>query len=358
MSQYISKRQLFWLVVSFNLGSAVISIPGILTNTAGRDGWIALITGALISLPALAVITKLSQLYPDLSFVGYSKKIAGRLLGSVIGALWCLFALCLAALVLRNFSDFFRTYLLPATPDLVINSVMLFTVIITLWLGVEVLARVCQLLSPVVLAFFVLITVPMVPDFDINNIMPLFQNSAGKIAWGSMQALAFPFGETVLFAGLMVYLKDKNFCPKVLLIGVLSAAVLLLLGLMRTVLALGLDAVQRHYYAVIEPLRAAALNGLEIVIVANWFCFAFFKVAVCMFVFCRGLADLIGSDDYKSLTVPGGIIAACSAKLIFENISENIFFANYCWPLLALPVEVLLPLLLLAAALLKKKIVR
>ena len=355
MPQYISKRQLYWLVLSFNLGSAIILMPGIITNTAAQDGWIALNIGALISMPALAAAAKLSRLYPDLSFVGYSKKIAGRLPGSVIGVLWCMFALALAVLVLRNFSDFFRIYMLPHTPNLAINSVMLFTIVMALYLGVEVLARVCQLLTPAVLVLYVVVTLPMIHCFEAANFLPMFHIGIDKIAWGSIQAVAFPFGETVLFAGLLVHLQDKTRCQKVLFAGVLSGAAFLTLGLLRTLAALGTDTTVRHYYAVVEPLRSVGFNGLEIVVVANWFCFAFLKIAVCMFAFCRGLADLVDSADYKFFTVPAGIIVVTLAELVFDNISENVVFVNYCWPLIALPVEVLLPLMLLAAAVLKKK---
>lgn len=357
MEQKLSKTQLLWIVISFNLGSAILLLPGILVNTAAQDAWIPLTLGAFLSLLVLLPISKLSCLYPNLSFVQYSEKIMGKLLGKMIGVIWCWFAMHLGSLVVRNFTDFFNLTMLPNTPTLAISALLFIPIILALYQGIGSLGILAQAISPFVLILFVGITFNMLPNMSSERILPLFEQDLMHITWGSIQALSFPFGESILFASLLLFVKNKSGCSKVLIKGVLIAAALLLLGLVRTLLALGVDETQRLYFAVLEPSRREAfgfVRGLEIFIIVNWFNFAFFKIAVCLYAFCQGVSNLINSDRYKPFIIPAVIIMISLSKLSYENIVQEVNAAAVLWPVYAVPIEVLLPLSLLAVAMIRK----
>ncbi|WP_031513631.1 GerAB/ArcD/ProY family transporter [Desulfofalx alkaliphila] len=353
----LNSRQLFWIIVGFILGSAILLITGILVSTASQDAWLSLIIGAFLGIIPLLLVTKLSCLYPGKSLVQYSQLILGKFAGKIVGIIWCWFALHLGVLVLRNFADFIMISMLPRTPEIVIYITFIIPVILVLFAGIGVFGNVVQIISPVVLSLFIMVTVIMMPQFDFGYLQPVLQQGIHNIIWGSMQVFAFPFGEMVLIASILPSLKDKEKCTQVLLKGLLVATILLLLGLFRTVLVLGVEDTQRLIYPVMEPAKIEIfgfIRGLEVIIIINWYSFGFIKFAVCLYAFCRGFSNLTGCHSYKPIIIPASIVMISLAIISFNNIAEQFNYALTFWPIFTIPIQLFIPAILLAVAKLKK----
>ena len=103
----------FTLVVS----TAVLFLPAITATTAGRDGWISVLTVATAyGLLVAWVIIKLGSKFPDRTLVEYAPVIFGPYLGKLIGVAYVFWFTHINSVIVREFGDFLLASFMPETP--------------------------------------------------------------------------------------------------------------------------------------------------------------------------------------------------------------------------------------------------
>ncbi len=80
----VSGLQIFWLMFSMEMGmTLLLTLPGAIADTK-QDTWISMILASMFAITTTFIATKLSLLYPDLTFIEYSQRILGKWLGKII----------------------------------------------------------------------------------------------------------------------------------------------------------------------------------------------------------------------------------------------------------------------------------
>jgi len=95
---------------------------------------------------------------------------------------------------------------------------------------------------------------------------------------------------------------------------------------------------------------ASIVERIEAISISMWILSGFIKIAVCLYAFVTGSAQILNLKDYRLLTLPSGVIMTALSVLVYENIMEQISFATKVWPVYSLPFEVGIPLLLLTVS--------
>ena len=135
----------FTLVVS----TAVLFLPAITATTAGRDGWISVLTVATAyGLLVAWVIIKLGSKFPDRTLVEYAPVIFGPYLGKLIGVAYVFWFTHINSVIVREFGDFLLASFMPETP-LIAFIIML--LILGAWAtksGLEVICRSNEFIFP------------------------------------------------------------------------------------------------------------------------------------------------------------------------------------------------------------------
>lgn len=88
--------QLFVLILLFETGSSIVITLGI---DANQDAWMTILLGLALGLILFLVYYQLSSYYPNKILTQYTKNIAGPFLGSIIGYLYVIYFMYLAARV-------------------------------------------------------------------------------------------------------------------------------------------------------------------------------------------------------------------------------------------------------------------
>lgn len=350
----ISSRQAMWLIVAFLHGSAILLIPSALVVEAKQDAWLAMGLATLAGLGVIAVYTTLAFKFPRQNFIQYSEIILGKFFGKFVGLIMIWFALHLGGLVVRNFGDFLTASVLPNTPMVIINAIILLLVVFAVRGGLEVFVRVNSLLFPFLILLLLIVTLLAVPRIDIDRLLPVMENGLKPVIAGSLSTVGFPFAETVLFTMIIPYVNRPEKAKRALLLGGLAGGLILLLVILRTLLVLGPAVTARFWFPVMEAVRMIDIfnfiQRIEAIIIINWIGFGFIKIAVCFYAFVLGLAQWLDLKDYKPLTMPAGVLMLSLSILVYDNYVQEAAFAAKIWFPYALPVTIIIPLIMLIAA--------
>jgi spore germination protein KB len=144
----ISFSQLFFVMISFEVGSTVIFGLG---AKAKQDAWLAIAVGTMCGFVLMWVYTKLFEYYPGDTLVQMMPKIAGRFLGYPLIVIYIAYFVYLASRVLRDFGELIVGTILIDTPMMVVVGSFMVVIIYCLRSGIEVFGRMGEMIFPALL---------------------------------------------------------------------------------------------------------------------------------------------------------------------------------------------------------------
>lgn len=346
----IPGQQLTSLLIGFLLGTAIVIIPG---SEVGQDHWISLIIGFAEGLVFAWLYICLAARYPGQTLIEINDKVFGPILGRLISLLYIWFFMHIAALVLRDFGDFFITIVYPETPMPVILIMLTLLCASAVRNGIEVIARCSLLLVPIALMTVLVTAGLLLPEMDFSNLLPLLDKPLPAILWSGHIIATFPYGESVVFLMILAFLQ-KPAQGRTSYISAFTVVLLFFLMVsIRNTAVLGLQASNTVYpsYEVTRMISIAEiLTRLEVLLAATYLFMGFLKLSVLYYAASLGLAQLLSLRSYLPLVLPLGSLLISLSILQIESTMENAFFTARISPINKLPYEVFLPCLTLAVS--------
>jgi len=354
----ISSNQVSWMIISFLLGSSILLIPSAVASSARQDAWLSLILTIAAGQAVIYNYATLSMMFPGRTFVQYSREILGKYPGMLAGLTITWFSLHLGSLVVRNFGDLLSATVLPHTPMVVTDSIIIILVIMGTRMGVEVLARVNKLIIPFIVLLILLILVLGIPEMEFKRLLPVMESGIKPVIKGSLVVIGFPYAETVLFTMIIPFLNTPGKARKALVTGGLAGGALLFFIVIWTLLVLGPASTARFWFPVLEAVRVIdifnIIQRIESIIIIAWIFLGFLKISVCFYSFVLGLAQLFNLKDYRPLVLPAGVLMLALSQLVYENYVEEAYFASKIWFPYAMVPGLILPLTMLAVAVIRE----
>lgn len=183
----IGTRQSACIIANTTIGAGVLTLPRNAAELAKQSGWFAVVLATVFAMVLVSVMTLLIQRFPKLSMVEYTREILsvgnfrflGRVLSIPVLAGFLLFWGAGAVLSARLFGEVVVTTLLPMTPLEVIIGTMLLTSFVLALYNIEVLARVNELLLPLIAVALFLIAVSSFQHAKDYHLFPLRED----ISW-------------------------------------------------------------------------------------------------------------------------------------------------------------------------------
>lgn len=143
-----------------------------------------------------------------------------------------------------------------------------------------------------------------------------------------------------------------------MLMGGFAGGVVLVLIILLCILVLGHTLTSQDLYPsysmAFQIIIGNWLQRIEAVMATLWFVSIFFKMALSLYVICRGIAQLLRLQDYRAITVPVGLLMMFPAVTFTPNIAQ-IYVLTKIWPFLDITAGFFFPLLLLTIAIVRKK---
>lgn len=322
---------------------------------AGRDAWIAVPLAGAAGIMLFGLYAAIARIYPGQTLIGSARSALGPVAGTIVGALYVWFFLHLGALVIRNLVELYATAIMLQTPILVFAVVMVSLAAMAVSLGLEVIARAAEVLTFLFLTATLLLDglVFATPNLArLDRFLPILENGPLPVVQSAVAALAFPYGEAVLFIPLIAALAAPKRGLGIAAWGIGVATFTLTMVMIRNIAVLGANHIARQSIPSLTTLTLVNLGEfiqrIDALVILVWTYGIFAKFMIVYYALASSLAELTRLATYRPLVLPLGIILVTLSLVVYQNFGEMVSFATQGYPAYAFIFELVLPVLILA----------
>jgi len=360
--QVVTLRQAICIITVFILGSSVV-LGG--NSEAGQDSWLCILLSQVFVLPVLFIYARIIKLFPEKNLYEIIETLFGKIIGKIIDVLFIWYSIHLAALVLRNFSEFIEIVAMPETPQLPIILIIVLVAAYLVKSGVHTLGKWSIIALGIIVAVMFITIALLLNQMNLANFLPVMNHSTKAIFSGAYQLFTFPFAESVLFLTIADSLKKEDSPYQIYFLAEVLGAVILLFVIFRNIASLGTELTKAEYFPSYVAARVINVSDflvrVEGSISANFVLAGVTKAAVCLFAASKGLAHLFQLQDYKKIILPVSLTAAALSCILYSSTMEMINFLKI-YMIYVIPFQIILPVLIWLGGELKahfeKKLVR
>ncbi|MGG0187891.1 GerAB/ArcD/ProY family transporter [Bacillus rhizoplanae] len=151
----ITLMQYIFIINGMQVATGVLSLPRVLAEKAGTDGWIAILIGWIISTISGIFIVKTCARYPEDTLYDILIRLFGKIVGKALVVIYTIYFACYSCIVLVNAMLYLKAWLLPKTPDYI--TIFLFSIptFLVVRNGLRIIGRYSEL------AFYMMLWVPV-----------------------------------------------------------------------------------------------------------------------------------------------------------------------------------------------------
>lgn len=345
-NEKLSLNQAVFSIVLFNFGSSVVM--GISTSVK-QDTLLSILLATLVAVPLFLMYARILKLFPQKGLFEISETLFGKAGGILVTLLFVWYSIHLAALVLRNFSEFTQSSSMLETPQLPIMILMLLTTIYLARSNIHAIGK-----WSVVAFFLVLIVVlatftTSLRQINIDDILPILEHPPALIAQTGFQIFSFPYAESVIFLCLgSSFSKQKP--KKIFLRSLVLIFIIFLLVFTRNLVLLGQKMMEISFFPSYVTARIIEIGDflarIEGLISSNFLLAGIVKISVCLLVAAKGLTHLFHLNHHRSMVAPVGMLVLALCTILYKNTMDMFNFLNY-YAYYAFPFQVILPLVIL-----------
>lgn len=351
----ISCTQTVYLLVVLVCATAVIFLPGITAQAAGRDSWMAPLLTTLPGIYLALVLTALGGRFPGQTLIQYLQPVLGSWPGRAAGLLYLFFFLHTNSLIIREFGELMSAIVLPRTPLMVVQLLILLLCAWAVRQGLEVLARTIELTLPLIIFLFTVTILLVARDMHFSNLLPVLDKGLGPVIMASLPPTGWR-GEIILLAMILPSLARPEAARRCALLAVLLIGLILVADAMANTMVFG-PTVARLSFPTFTLVRQVSLANfverIDAVLVAIWVIGMYGKISLFYYATVLGIAQLANLKDYRPLVLPAGAVLAALSLAGADSSLEVTAYIVKGWPPFSFLMEYVFPTLLLAVAYLR-----
>ncbi|MBO7746981.1 endospore germination permease [Paenibacillus sp. MWE-103] len=301
----IGGKQLFCVIAVMQSGMNVLLTINPAIAAARQDAWLSELLAGAVGLFMVFVHARLSLLFPGMTFVEYVVKIVGKWAGNALIGFYMLFWYVVLAMILRQYTEFILSTILPRTPMLVPLLGLLLAAVYVTVAGIEVLARCAELFGPFILLGIFLPLLLSISDMKINNLLPVFADTGMlKIVQGSLPTMTF-LGDCVIMCMLYKFVERPERGSRFVLLGVAVSSFLTCVSTFLVIAVLGQAQGAGITYPYFNLIRNTSyfdfVQNLDSLVIAIWIVSVFIKVSLYLFVCAHGTAQWFGVRRWRRM---------------------------------------------------------
>ena len=318
--EVITTKQAIAIMVMFMIGSTMIHV---VNAKANQDFWVAYLFVIAITLFIYFAYSRILSLFPHKNLLDINRFLFGKIAGSVIYGSYVFYAFTLGTFITRHFTEFIQTVSLPETPQYAFAICIILVSIYIVKNGIETLGRWSLFTLPLIIFIFLITMICSVYLFDFENLKPFFQTDPSLIAENTLNSFFLPFGESVVFLLLLDSLQDSNKTLKVYYISMAIGVTMIMLGLFRNILVMGIANTNLLANASVGAVSVIEIPSfverIEVIISIIFVLCGLAKVTVCLMGVCKGTAKLLKLDSDRPVIAPIGLLMLMLSINVFEN---------------------------------------
>ncbi|AOZ89088.1 spore gernimation protein [Bacillus xiamenensis] len=183
MKNKISPPQAVFFIIQSQIGVGILALPNLLMKDMGHDGWMAIILACFFIQIINTIFLYIIHKYPDTSFFQTLIEVFGKWVGRSLAALYTIYFASVCIVVLSIFTRILGIWVLPLTPNWVINLLLMISIIYIAKEQITAIVRLNFILTPFLL-FLSLLMFYSLKGTNIDYLMPFFQMDLSEVALG------------------------------------------------------------------------------------------------------------------------------------------------------------------------------
>ncbi|XGY92758.1 endospore germination permease [Bacillus sp. RS11] len=353
--EIISSRQFTIITLLFTVGTAILIIPSSVTSAAKQDAWIATIIGVGLSFLLVKLLVTLGNQTPTLTFTEANEKILGRFFGKLTAIGFILLSFFAAGELLYFIGTFMSTEVMPETPSMAFSLLFGIIIIYAAYQGIEVFARLAEILFPVFILVFIIFVVCISPLINFENVQPILETSKKSLFISVIRFMSIcSFPLVVLLILFPSAVNVHKSAQKGFYIGTAIGGIVLIIIVTLCILVLGPELTSNRTfpsYALAQRVSIGNfLQRVEVIMAAMWILSIFIKTFMYFYASVIGIAQICEIKDHRPLIVPIGMTIIGLSQIIHPNIVHSNIYNKEIFPLFSGTIAILLPIILLIAA--------
>jgi len=354
----ITYKQLILLVFTSRIIVTLTNMPGLTDPPANQDLWLSELFGLPIMLLLSVPVYLLWMRYPNQTIIQYSQVIAGKV-GKLFGALYVWFFMHLTMITLYQYSAFITTAVMPETPSLFFIITMVLFGVYAARNGIEVICRLSELLTPIIMASIIIIALLLIKDMDLKALTPVLEKGVGPVLQGGF-TISARTTEILGIAMLLPYLNDTQKVKRVFLLSYTLMLIFFVIITIPVLTMFGVELAKTMAFPFFDTVKLIDigdfLERIEAVYMGIWLLGGLINISFSLYLSVLGLSHLLNLKDYKPIVLPVGILLIPLTTLSFESIVGLRKFTSYK---ISTPYSLLfiliIPSILLVISMIRKK---
>lgn len=338
------------MMTLFIFGSNII--VGIGTE-ANQDSWISLLLATVMVMPIILMYARIVKLNPEKSLFDIIERLFGKIIGKIFIILMTWYAIHLGSLVICNFTKFMKLSALNNTPEIMTTLILLFATIYIVRSPISSFGKWCNIVLTTIILTVTMTIIIGVPNMHFNHITPIMSHSFNDILSGAIKNFSFPFAETVIFLFLGCYIRKKDNPYKIYFLSLFLGSFIILVVFLRNIAILGSNVLVTSYFPSYLAVRLIQIGDffsrIEGLIMINFILAGITKIVVCFIVAAKGIAKIFNNNDYKSLSVPVGLILLLLCTILYDSTIEMYNFLDV-YTIYAIPFQIIIPFIVWIAS--------
>ncbi|KJS12324.1 MAG: hypothetical protein JL56_12945 [Desulfotomaculum sp. BICA1-6] len=351
----ISCTQTVYLLINLVGATAVVFLPAITAQDAGRDAWMVPLLTTLPAIYLALVIATLGKRYPGQTLIQYLQTALGTWPGKAAGLFYLFYFVHTNAFIIREFGELMITIIMPETPLVVFHVLILLLCAWAIRGGLEVLARVMEFTWPLIIILFMTAILLTANEIEPQRLFPVLENGIMPIISASLAPTGWR-GEIILLAMFLPFMARPREGGRCAIMAVVAIGVILTADALINTAVFG-PVVARMTFPTFSLVRMVSvanfIERIDAVLVAIWVIGMFGKIALFYYATVLGAAQLANVKDYRPLVLPVGVLLAALSIYVAGNSKELVEHIAQIWPLFAYVFEYIAPTMLLVLTVLK-----
>ncbi|MCP3810151.1 endospore germination permease [Paenibacillus sp. Lou8.1] len=349
MNSNLTVRQAILWFALYQIGSAYLVLPAVITAVAKQDAWLSIPVSLGFHLLLIPLYASIARQMQGKSFVEHLRCLFGPLGGTISIVFIFFFPFLVFIMTLRNLGDFITIAIMPETPSDAIYFIMLIVIYFAVRSGPAVIGRCAEILFFFLLVLYLLVRFTLLSDTTIDNVLPIFEYGLNPIVLASFNLFAFPYLEAILYLFFAQYIPDPKKWRKTVITCALISGGMYFFMVLQIIAVMSEGVVSNLTFPTFFINRTISngefLQRFEIFVAVFWFVTIFFRLALLLYVSAQGLADAFRLRSANSLIVPLILIALAMVHSIWPNMQFLIKFFSV-WPFYAMIFGIVFPIVL------------
>lgn len=355
----ISTKQILYIYLVILFSPSVRLIPSFSAQKAKQASWLTPTIGFIALIILFIIIQKIYNSYKNFTFMEIIYDITGSYIGRIIVLVYIIWVTILLALYTRYYGERIIGSIFPNVNINIFIIPMIIFVAYAIRYDIIIIARMNEILFPVILSIFFLFIIFLIPRFEINNLTPLCYIDIIPVLKGSAVSLAI-WGYLPFLFVLSDKIKDTQNIYKHGKYAALFLLIATTFLIAMTVGTLGSSVVERLPLPFLVAVKQISIFGtlekIESMLVTLWIASDFTIISVFSIIILKMIKSFLKLSDIKPFInifcVFIYFFSLCIAKSRFE-LEE---FSKY----IAIPVNIVLefiiPIVIFIIGKLRKKI--